>query len=315
MSAGRSPGVSPVDAALKSVARMPKASNRHTNAKPTMQPSRDLESWVRHLSRADIPVLRTTARELARLRDQTPEQLDPRHVAQVLARDPMMTVKLLRHLQTHRFHGRRVDVVHVEQALMMLGMDPFFASVPADPLVEDMLAAHGAALLAMLRVVRRAQRASSWAMDWAARRQDVHFDEIRIAALLHDLSEMLMWCFEPERMLAVRARQDQDRTLRSRDVQQAIFGFSLPELQRALARDWALPELLLKLMDDESRGQDRVRNVALAVDLARHSAQGWNDAALPDDFREIAEFLRIKPEAVPALVGAQAIETAPPPQA
>ena len=40
-----------------------------------MQPSRDLESWVRHLSRADIPVLRTTARELARLRDQTPDML------------------------------------------------------------------------------------------------------------------------------------------------------------------------------------------------------------------------------------------------
>lgn len=271
-------------------------------------PSRDLESWVHLLSKADIPVLRATARELAKRREESAERLDPRHVAQVLARDPLMTVKLLRHLQTHRFHGRRVDVVHVEQALMMLGMDPFFASVPANPLVEDALANHQAAMLAMLRVVRRSQRASVWAMDWAARRQDVHFDEIRIAALLHDLAEMLMWCFEPARMLEIRERQDRDRTLRSRDAQIAVFGFSLGELQRALARAWALPELLLKLMDDEARGLDRVRNVTLAVDLARHAAQGWDDAALPDDYRGIAGLLRVKLEAVPALIGA------PPPE-
>jgi HD-like signal output (HDOD) protein len=269
-------------------------------------PPRDLESWVRHLSRVDIPVLQATARELARLREEAPDLLDPRHVAQVLARDPMMTVKLLRHLQRHRFHGRRVDVVHVEQALMMLGMDPFFVAVPAEPLVEEALAAHPEALLAMLKVVRRAQRASSWAMDWAARRQDVHFDEVRIAALLHDLGEMLMWCFEPSRMLEIRSRQERDRTLRSRDAQQAVLGFTLADLQRALAREWGLPELLLRLMDDDSRGHDRVRNVALAVDLARHSAHGWDDAALPDDYRGIAEFLHTKPEAVPALVGAPA---------
>ena len=48
----------------------------------------------------------------------------------------------------------------------------------------------------------------------------------------------------------------------------------------------------------------RVRNVMLAVDLARHSADGWTDAALPDDYARIADLLRVRPEEVKAMVGA-----------
>ncbi len=41
--------------------------------------------------------------------------------------------------------------------------------------------------------------------------------------------------------------------------------------------------------------QPRVRNVQLAVNLARHSANGWDDAALPDDYKDIGELLRVRP--------------------
>ena len=35
----------------------------------------------------------------------------------------------------------------------------------------------------------------------------------------------------------------------------------------------------------------RVRNVALAVSLARHAANGWHDPAIPDDLRALAGLL------------------------
>ena len=50
---------------------------------------------------------------------------------------------------------------------------------------------------------------------------------------------------------------------------------------------------MLKLTDEEQASAPRVRNVLLAVNLARHSANGWDDAALPDDYRDIAEFLHV----------------------
>jgi len=74
------------------------------------------------------------------------------------------------------------------------------------------------------------------------------------------------------------------------------------ELQRQLAIDWHLPELLKNLLDPALAKTSRVRNVTLAVNLARHSAQGWDNAALPDDYREIGDLLRMEPERVMALV-------------
>jgi hypothetical protein len=67
---------------------------------------------------------------------------------------------------------------------------------------------------------------------------------------------------------------------------------------------WGLPPLVVHLADDAvSRGPNALaqRNVALAVRLARHSAQGWDNAALPDDYRDIGELLLIGPAHAEAL--------------
>jgi hypothetical protein len=55
-------------------------------------------------------------------------------------------------------------------------------------------------------------------------------------------------------------------------------------------------------MDPALANTTRVRNVVLAANLSRHSAQGWDNAALPDDYREIAALLRMEPDKVMALV-------------
>ena len=44
-------------------------------------------------------------------------------------------------------------------------------------------------------------------------------------------------------------------------------------------------------------------NVSLAVRLARHSAHGWDDPALPDDYVAIGRLLNITPEAVRQRLG------------
>jgi len=270
----------------------------------------DLAGWIAHFAQVDIPVLRSTARALAARRDD-PNHLDARGVAHAVTRDPLMTLKVLRYLQQQRRGERQHDVIQVEQAVMMLGMEAFFANVRPQPLVEDVLRGNREALTSLLRVVRRAQRASRYAAEWAARLVDLRWEEVRIAALLHDLADLLMWCFAPDKMLAIRAAQRRDSALRSRDIQQQTFGFALLDLQHALIREWALSELLLRLMDDDAAQQPRVRNVVLAVNLARHSADGWDNAALPDDYAQIAELLRMRLQEVPAFVGAEPKQDAP----
>lgn len=271
-----------------------------------MEQNKALQEWVDRLTQSDLPILKHTARELAALRaDEV--RLNAHAISKVIASDPIMTVKLLRYLQSHKHRKQTSEVVQVEQALLMLGLEPFFNNIEAKPLIEDMLMkAHAVALPPLLRVVHRSHRASEYAYDWAVHMRDLHFEEVRIAALLHDMAEILMWCFAPDKLLEIRSMQKSDKALRSRDVQTQVLGFTLIDLQRELATRWGLPELLLRLMDDEHANQSRVRNVVLAVNLARHSANGWDDAALPDDYKDIGELLRMKPEEVFLMVGGDA---------
>ncbi len=270
-----------------------------------MSQTKGLEYWVSTLTRAELPVLRQTARDLAALRADD-KRLNAHSVAEVIARDPIMTVKLLRYLQMHKGRAQTTEVIQVHQALLMLGLEPVFNNVAPQPLIEEMFKMHIKALAPMLRVIHRSHRASEFAKGWALQLHDLHFEEVRVATLLHDIAEILMWCFAPEGMLEINVIQEQNRTLRSRHAQEQVLGFALIDLQKELTVQWHLPELLLRLMNDSETKEPRVRNVELAVNLARHSANGWDDTALPDDYRDISELLRVPVAQVMDMVNAEA---------
>ncbi|MBA3756155.1 MAG: HDOD domain-containing protein [Nitrosomonas sp.] len=270
----------------------------------SQQKQQKLSEWVSFLTAAEIPVLKQTARNLAILQ-QDEQHLSARSIAHVVKNDAFMTVKLLRYLQQHKHRSQEHDVVEVEQIIMMLGLETTLNKVSAKPLVEEILGHNNmSALVYLLKTAHRANIASSYAFDWAVRLHDLHFEEIRIAALLHDIAEILMWCFAPKEMLEIKNLQKQDKTIRSATAQQNILGFTLNQLQLELAVKWKLPQLLITLMDGSCSSLQRVRNVTLAVNLARHSANGWDDAALPDDYEEIAKLLHLQAWEIMTIVGA-----------
>ena len=181
------------------------------------------------------------------------------------------------------------------------------------PTIEGMLADEDPqALLAVLQTIRRAQRAADYADSWAHWRHDKNPEEVRIAALLHDLAEILVGCFAPRLLLRMRSRLVALPGLRSAVAQSDVLGFTFLEIQMALCGVWHLPELLKELIDDDNAGQLRVKNVTLAVRLARHSAKGWNDPALPDDLQEIADLVHLSREALAQRLGIA--QDAPPDQ-
>jgi HD-like signal output (HDOD) protein len=261
------------------------------------KPLENLDSWVAYFSQANMPVLRHTEKQLADLRENATKS-NARVISSVILHDPMMTLRVLAYIEAKRSKSRNTDITTIERALMMIGMEPFFRDFQDIPMVEDRLQQHPQALLGLLKVVNRARKAMHWARDWAVYRHDLDVDEIVVATLLYDFAEILMWCFAPTLALRVMETQKVNRSLRSMQVQTEIYRVPLYQLKQALAEAWHLPELLVKLMDQQHAEHPRVRNVKLAVDLARHSANGWDDAALPDDFRAIGELLHLNHEAL-----------------
>jgi HD-like signal output (HDOD) protein len=145
-------------------------------------------------------------------------------------------------------------------------------------------------------VLQRSRRAARFALGFAAHRLDPDAEVIHEAALLHDFAELLLWCHAPALALQVAQRQRRDPTLRSAVAQREVLGIELGELQQALMKAWRLPALLVQLDDDQHAERSQVRNVLLAVRVARHTAHGWDNAALADDIADIGALLQLGPQ-------------------
>lgn len=251
----------------------------------------DATGWARLLSAAEIPVLRRTARQLAQWRELE-DSVDVRSIEDVIVGDPLMTLKLLAHTAEHG-RRRQTDIETTRQALVMLGITPFFAALGEPPTVEDLLAERPEALVGLRTVLRRASRAAQFALGFAAHRLDPDAGLLHEAALLHDLAELLLWCHAPDVALAITARQQIDPTLRSHTVQRELLGTTLGDVQQLLMRQWHLPEMLVRTTADHDDAGPQERLVTLAVRLARHTAMGWDNAALPDDVAAISALLNL----------------------
>jgi len=257
----------------------------------------DVEAWLAIFGQTGLPVLRHSVAEIARLKEDE-DNANGRVLAGVILHDPLLTLRVLSYIEENRRKRQTTDITTIDRAIMMIGIVPFFKAFHDLPVIEERLQEHPQALLGLLKAIGRARRAAHWAREWAIVRRDMDVDEITLATLLHDLAEMLMWLHAPRLALQASAAHRAQPNRRSVQIQEEIYGVPLYKLKLALAENWRLPALVIQLLDHRLAENPRVRNVKLAVDLARHSASGWTDPALPDDFKGIRELLHINQESL-----------------
>jgi HD-like signal output (HDOD) protein len=251
-----------------------------------------LGEWVTRLSGVNLPVLRSTLVELGRLRAME-DDVTARDLSATMLRDPLMTVRVLRFSQARLTHRQPTEVTTVEHAIMMHGVARFFREFQALPALEDVLGSNRAALEGALAVISRSYHASINARIFSAQRHDMEGEEVAVSALLHHLAELLLWCTEPAITLQIERMLACTKGLRSASAQRAVLGFAGADLQLALVREWQLPRLLTTLMDHTQSQNARVKTVRVSVSIARHSAYGWDDAGLPDDYTMLQGLLNV----------------------
>jgi HD-like signal output (HDOD) protein len=221
------------------------------------------------------------------------DAVDANLIGETISGDPLMTLRVLAHASVTRPARMLTQPETVTAAIVMMGIGPFFRAFGELHTVEERLQDQPEALAGLREVLRRAHRAANFALGFAVRRMDHDAAAIHHAALLHDFAEMLLWCHAPELALHIRRAQMADPALRSSAVQKDVLNVTLVDLQQSLMRAWRLPELLVRITDDRHAEHPSAKNVVLAIRLARHTAQGWDNAALPDDVRDIAQLLNL----------------------
>ncbi len=259
---------------------------------PLTQPLRDLEAWTNYFRTAEIPILGSTADALEAMRANE-EDVDANLIGEMVADDPLMTVKVLAYTSTHKPPRLVTDVETVIGALVLMGISPFFGAFGVQPTIEERLGDQPAAMEGLRRVLRRAHRAARFALAFAIHRQDHDAAVVHEAALLHDLAEMLLWCHAPTLALQISQAQLAQPDLRSHVAQERVLNVRLDDLEQSLMKAWTLPELLIRITDDKHAEHPSVKSVVLAIRLARHTANGWDNPAIPDDVVEISQLLNL----------------------
>ncbi len=261
-----------------------------------------LGAWATLFDHAALPVLPDTAAALEELRANE-DVVDARMLADTVANDPLMTIKVLAHVAQLRRGREGSETETVTEALVMLGIPPFFCAFGPQDDVDALLRGHPEAQEGFARVLRRSRRAARFAMGFAVHRMDHDAAVIHDAALLHDFAELLLWLRAPALAVEIDRRQRANPTLRSAAVQRELLHVELDELEHALMLKWRLPTLLVQITDEHAQQvTGQMRNVQLAMRVARHSALDWDNPALPDDIHDVAALLNIGSEAAARLL-------------
>ena len=266
-----------------------------------IEPLPDLAAWKRYFLEAEIPILASTAEAIEDLRAKE-EDVDAAMLAAVIEKDPLMMIKVFAYVANKRRGSVATDQETIISSLVMTGVAPFFRDFGPQPTVEAHLSAYPVALDGVHQLILRAERASHFATGFAIHRADRDVEVIRQAAYLHDFSELLMWCYAPTMEIEIKAMQRSNPTLRSANLQRFIFNIDLSDLRQELMKEWHFPDLLIRISDPKHAAHPIVRNVLLAVRLARHTSEGWDNAALPDDIAESATLLNANERAVRGFV-------------
>ncbi len=265
------------------------------------KPLPHIGAWTQYFVGAEIPVLRSTAKALAKLHEME-DDVDANMLTAVIQSDPLMTLKLFARMAQVRRPSGATETESITTSLVLMGIAPFFRHFADQPTVEDWLAQQPRALEGLQELLTRAERAGQFALGFAVHRGDTDAAVIHLAAFLNDFAEMLVWLHAPTLATQIEDAKKADSTLRSSVIQREILGIEINDLRQSLMKLWHLPELLVNLTDERHAERAMVRNVVLAVRLARHTSRDWDNAALPDDIQDIAQLLNASPRATLAFL-------------
>jgi len=205
----------------------------------------------------------TVALEIVRLTSEP--QVDPRVLKDLLEKDPALTCKILRVVNSS-FFGLRREVSDLNQALNVLGNKPLRLLVLGFSLPDELFAEMAAEQLQWYwrTTLTRAVAARQLATElWGEMG-----DEAFIVGLMHDIGilALLRELGQPYAKLLSRViEQRSDLAALERDS----LGFDHVELSAALMKHWHLPDRLIEAVAAPKRLERLEREISVDAELAR----------------------------------------------
>jgi HD-like signal output (HDOD) protein len=244
-----------------------------------------LEGLVAKLAKRPLPAMAVTIQRVKYLQE------DPitsnQDLQKVIGLDPGFTMDIYRTYGASQAdkRGPATDVAH---AISMLGPLPVKIAAKNLPTLDKTLP--DAAKSGIYQVYSRAIHAAIYAKAIGELRGDKNIDEMGLAALLHNCGEMALWAYAGKPMLEIFKLVQKGADYGS--ATHSVLGFSMKQLNTALADKWHLSPLITETTDHTWFGKSRSMAVQIACSIARESANGWNSSEVEDLIELLGSYIQ-----------------------
>lgn len=281
---------------------------------PSSDATDALAAWTARFAEATIPVCSETALGIESAR-RDEDRIDANRLGELIAADPLMTLRLMAHVARLRGPRQLGDPQTVTAAIVWMGIGPFFRAFSGLETIEQRLDGRAAVLRRVTHRIAQVRRAARVALEIAAQRSDPEAPLLHQAALLDDFGGLLLWVHEPDIALKLEAAASRLDPSCAAAVERDVLGFELADLQQSLSRTWRLPAMLERVTDPRRGEEPGVRTVLIALRLAANRAAdvacdqfdpterlSRGGLAATEDLDDLADLLGIKREEAAALV-------------
>ncbi|MCS7156079.1 MAG: HDOD domain-containing protein [Bacteroidota bacterium] len=196
--------------------------------------------WKQRLTELSMPPLSVTFTEAVRLMNQ-PELMEARRVAETIRRDPVVTVRILR-IVNSAYYGLRAKVGTIEHAVVLLGAEAAVGFVVGMGMVAMRrhfpLELRRTAMEVIRHLIATGAIASQIAQLLGWGRKGIEFT----AGLLHDVGKLAL-LYNTSSLYQEICEKPADAIP---EAEEAHFGLHHAELGALLAEQWAFPAELVE---------------------------------------------------------------------
>ncbi len=265
----------------------------------TFGSNRRLVEWVETLGSIQLPRMPRHTLDF---------DLDSRHLAEQIYADPALVLTMIRHINTRSRRHMDSRLHSMEEAVILCGANGVRKVADSLPSAQNALTKKR--YRGYLLTCERAVHAACQARLWAGRLADMLPNEVYTATLLRHTAELAMWA-HPEGVMELIREIAPDPTYTT-DAEYVTLGFTLGELNNALAQQWRLPYLVAESSQSLAANSRSPRSwtVGLATRLAALAASGWNHMEMVNVREALADLLEIDDENVREMITAGARQAA-----
>ena len=265
----------------------------------TFGSTRRLIEWVEALDGIKLPRMPRHTLDV---------DLDARRLAEQIYADPALVLSMIRHINSRSRRHMDSRLHSMEEAVILCGANG--VQQVADSLPSAQSALTKKRYRGYLLTCERAVHAACQARLWAGRLADMLPNEVFTGTLLRHTAELAMWA-HPEGVMELIREIAPDPTYTT-DAEYVTLGFTLGELNSALAKEWRLPYLVSEASQGLAANSRSPRSwtVGLATRLAALAPEGWNHAEMINVREALGELLEIESDDVYEMIASGAREAA-----